>query len=238
MAAVEEFERNFCLLMGRLRVGVVLCDSVWCGRLCVGAVRLGMVPPAVCNGFATRCGTGASNRCPGLPKSTVQGSRLVKEKATEACLRRLQELPVEKPSELTTTPSTSGREETTDGAFSLALEAMSDDDADNIGAASEDQPEMRAKAAAQHELQTYMDDKGGRDVSSGADLLQYWQRNEIRLPGLADLARQVHSTPASSAEAERTFSEAGRIVEKRRTRLLSSRIDDLLLIRDNRDLLP
>ena len=82
-----------------------------------------------------------------------------------------------------------------------------------------------------------MMDKAGKDVKSGQDLLTYWRDNEGRLPTLAALARKVHSTPASSAKAKRTFSDAGRIIEKRRTRLLSSRVDDLLILRDNGDLL-
>ena len=102
--------------------------------------------------------------------------------------------------------------------------------------------EVRARAAAERELASYMYNKSGREVSSGADLMRYWKKNQNRLfdgvPSLAALARSLHAIPASSAKAERTFSEAGRIIEKRRTRLLSSRVDDLLLIRDNRDLLP
>ena len=122
------------------------------------------------------------------------------------------------------------------GGFSLALDAMSDDEADDPQEMARDgQLESRARAAVERELATYLHDKGGKTVTSGSDLLTYWRDNEERLPCLAALARKVHSTPASSAKAEITFSEAGRIVEKRRTRLLSSRVDDL--IRDNRDLL-
>ena len=91
--------------------------------------------------------------------------------------------------------------------------------------------------AVDKEYAIYMMDKAGKDVKSGQDLLTYWRDNEERLLALAALARKMHSAPASSAKAERTFSEAGRIVEKRRTRLLSSRVGDPLILRDNGDLL-
>ena len=132
------------------------------------------------------------------------------------------------------TPSTSAAA----AAFSLELDAMSEDEQDDPAEpVSDSLLEDRAKMAVDKEFAVYMMDKAGKDVKSGQDLLKYWKDNEGRLPTLAALARKVHSTPASSAKAERTFSDAGRIVEKRRTRLLSSRVDDLLILRDNGDLL-
>ena len=120
--------------------------------------------------------------------------------------------------------------------FNLELESEDEDDPDEAAAGSlllED----RAKLSVDQEFAIYTMDKSGKSVKSGKELLDYWKQNEQRLPTLAALARKVHSTPASSAKAERTFSEAGRIIEKRRTRLGASRVDDLLIIRDNKDLL-
>ena len=95
----------------------------------------------------------------------------------------------------------------------------------------------RARSAVDREYATYCLDKTGKDVKSGAELLQYWKRQSSSLPCLAAVARKLHSVPASSAKAERTFSEAGWLIEKRRTRLQPRKVDDILLARDNKDLL-
>ena len=135
------------------------------------------------------------------------------------------------------TPSTSTSAAAAAAApFSLELESEDEDDPDEA-AAGRLLLEDRAKLSVDHEFAIYTMDKSGKSVKSGKELLDYWKQNEQRLPTLAALARKVHSTPASSAKAERTFSEAGRIVEKRRTRLGPSRVDDLLIIRDSKDLL-
>ena len=138
------------------------------------------------------------------------------------------------------TPSTSAATTSTSAAitFSLDLDAMSEDEVDDPAELLPDsQLKDRAQMAVEREYSIYMMDKSGKDIKSGQELLCYWRSSEERLPTLAALARKVHATPASSAKAERTFSEAGQIIEKRRTRLLSSRVDDLLIIRDSRDLL-
>ncbi|XP_052129044.1 uncharacterized protein LOC127750719 isoform X2 [Frankliniella occidentalis] len=54
-----------------------------------------------------------------------------------------------------------------------------------------------------------------------------------RFPLLAMLARQYLSIPASSAETERTFSEAGWILNKRRKRLCMTTVDDLIILHAN-----
>jgi hypothetical protein len=42
-------------------------------------------------------------------------------------------------------------------------------------------------------------------------LLTWWKQNEKKFPSVARMARQFLATPASSAEAERLFSYAGRL---------------------------
>ena len=167
-------------------------------------------------------------------RSRVQ--QLVKTEAVALYIERAKDEPTAVPAvpAAPPMPSTSTPAST---SFTLDLDAMSDDEVDEPAEmVPESQLQDRARLAVERELGTYMLDKTGKDVRSGAELLRYWKENEERLPTLAALARIVHATPASSAKAERTFSEAGQIVEKRRTRLLSSRVDDLLLIRDSRDL--
>ena len=71
----------------------------------------------------------------------------------------------------------------------------------------------------QTEYAAYFLDKSGKDEKSGTGLLQYWRKQARSLPCLSAVARKIHGVPASSAKAERTFSEADRLVEKRRARL-------------------
>ncbi|CAF2105225.1 unnamed protein product, partial [Rotaria magnacalcarata] len=48
---------------------------------------------------------------------------------------------------------------------------------------------------------------------------------------LSRYARSIHSIPATSASVERQFSEAGLIIQERRTNLNPERLDNILLIR-------
>ena len=54
-----------------------------------------------------------------------------------------------------------------------------------------------------------------------------------RFPKLSKLARKYLTIPATSAESERTFSDAGWILNKRRKNLESAIIADLLLLHCN-----
>ena len=173
-----------------------------------------------------------------LPQLTTEKreeiQQLLKTEAIASCLQRAEvvsgDAPVAEPVPSTSSAAAPG------SAFSLDLEAMADED-DPADIAEDGNPETRARATVEHEYATYLLDKTGKECKTGEELLDYWSKNEAILPNLAAVARKIHSTPASSAKAERTFSEAGQIIEKRRTRLLSSRVEDLLLIKDNRDLL-
>lgn len=161
--------------------------------------------------------------------------RLMKQEAVAACLRRLATQP--EISEAPPATATAGPSCAASGSgFSLDLEPMIDDDEDDPEAVT-GSPDELARAAADREYAAYFLDKSGKDVKSGAELLQYWRKKESSLPCLAAVARKVHGVPASSAKAERTFSEAGRLIEKRRTRLHPRKVDDILVARDNMDLL-
>ena len=53
------------------------------------------------------------------------------------------------------------------------------------------------------------------------------------VPLLKQLAKQILSIPASSATSERVFSTSGRILEERRSRLLSKNVDKILFLHKN-----
>lgn len=81
------------------------------------------------------------------------------------------------------------------------------------------------------EIESYLRKK----IAPNTCLLEFWKTcNDLRL--LKKLARRILNVPASSATSERLFSTSGRILEERRTRLLSDNLDKLLFLHTNADL--
>ena len=63
------------------------------------------------------------------------------------------------------------------------------------------------------------------------DLLKYWADMKHSLPGLKALADRIFSVQATSSASERLFSNAGFIVNDRRSGLAAKKIDDLLCLK-------
>ena len=71
-------------------------------------------------------------------------------------------------------------------------------------------------------------------------VLPFWRDLEEKggFPVLCRMARRLLAIPASSAEVERIFSQAGLIISKKRARLSLATIKILMFCRVNRHLLP
>jgi zinc finger BED domain-containing protein 1 (E3 SUMO-protein ligase ZBED1) len=69
------------------------------------------------------------------------------------------------------------------------------------------------------------------------DILKWWAKNEAAIPHLAKVARFVLAIPASSSDSERVFSASSNTVTVKRTGLLPSNINGLIIIKSNADLL-
>jgi len=67
------------------------------------------------------------------------------------------------------------------------------------------------------------------------DILAYWKSHAKVVPYLASFARSILCIPASSASSERVFSAAGNIVTHKRTRISSSKTEQLVFIHNNYD---
>ncbi|CAF1199180.1 unnamed protein product [Adineta ricciae] len=67
-------------------------------------------------------------------------------------------------------------------------------------------------------------------------LLKWWKKHSLIFSQLAMLAKSLFGIPASSATSERVFSSFGRILEKRRQLLSPDVVDDMLMIRNFRDM--
>jgi len=64
--------------------------------------------------------------------------------------------------------------------------------------------------------------------------LEWWRENAHQYPTLATLARQYLAVPASTAEVERLFSQAGLQMTDRRNRMAADLLEDLLIIKVNK----
>ena len=71
------------------------------------------------------------------------------------------------------------------------------------------------------------------------NLLTWWKEKSVteELPILSRAARSVLCIPASSSMSECNFSDAGNTITKKRNALKPARVDDLLVVRSNVDLL-
>ncbi|KAE8736822.1 hypothetical protein FOCC_FOCC017722 [Frankliniella occidentalis] len=82
------------------------------------------------------------------------------------------------------------------------------------------------------EVRGYLNKPLGIDFDESKPLA-WWTRRADRFPQLARLARRYLCVAATSAETERTFSDAGRILNKRRKSLNLGVVDDLIFLHMN-----
>ncbi|KAJ8286540.1 hypothetical protein GJAV_G00040340 [Gymnothorax javanicus] len=73
-------------------------------------------------------------------------------------------------------------------------------------------------------------------VDTDLDILQWWKRHEQFYPILSVLAKKFLAIPASSVPAERVFSLAGAVVNKKRARLSSGNVDLTVFLNKNMDM--
>jgi hypothetical protein len=84
--------------------------------------------------------------------------------------------------------------------------------------------------SSENEFDRYMREPS-ENVRTPKELMHYWKIKSEALPHLANVARLVLSIPASSATSERSFSDAGFIINVRRTTLNPENVDKMLFIR-------
>jgi len=67
-------------------------------------------------------------------------------------------------------------------------------------------------------------------------LLGWWNKHSLVFPQFSLLVQSLLGVPASSAASERIFSASGQILNKRKQSLTADVVDDILMIRDFRDM--
>jgi len=72
-----------------------------------------------------------------------------------------------------------------------------------------------------------------RATDDGTDTLQWWAANAYLYPATAAVAKQFLSIPATSAQSQRQFSAAGRLITKLHARLDPEQADTLIFLYEN-----
>jgi hypothetical protein len=101
----------------------------------------------------------------------------------------------------------------------------------------ENEPALTVEARVSTELALYeqsvgcpLNDQNGNYYCP----LVWWEKNHSTFPFVWSLARKILSIPATSAPAERVFSAASNVIDKKRARLKPQNADLLLFLRGNR----
>ena len=68
------------------------------------------------------------------------------------------------------------------------------------------------------------------------DILVWWKQHQNILPLLSIAARSLLAIPASSAKSERVYSSGANIVTAKRTRMKPNKVEQTLIIRENKSM--
>jgi hypothetical protein len=100
--------------------------------------------------------------------------------------------------------------------------------------------ELQDETETKTEFDRYIEDK--TKIDKDMNILIYWKNNKSSYPTLAKIAKRILSIPATNTSVERLFSDSGNTITNRRTRLQTSKVNQLLFIRRNlsvlRELFP
>ena len=94
-------------------------------------------------------------------------------------------------------------------------------------------PSKLAKSKLQKEIDHYM----SLPYCESDNILKWWKTQSGSLLTLAKLARYYLCIPASSSKSERVFSCAGNVVTAKRSRLQASKVEMIVVLKQNKSLL-
>lgn len=102
------------------------------------------------------------------------------------------------------------------------------EDFDTVVATS--QPRSTPMSGAIVEVQRYLDEPV---IPRNEDPLKWWQKFQQIYPLLSEIVRARFSVVATSVPCERIFSKTGLIINDRRTRLTSKKVEQLIFLHEN-----
>ena len=118
---------------------------------------------------------------------------------------------------------------TKSASSSEQIDSDSDDDDDSSHYLARYIDNPRTTSRKQDELTRYL--KFDHREINTTDILDFWKSLADTLPGLAKVACQILTVPATSAGVERSFSAAGQIVSERRSNISPDVVNDTLFLR-------
>uniref|UniRef100_A0A8D8BJR3 (northern house mosquito) hypothetical protein n=1 Tax=Culex pipiens TaxID=7175 RepID=A0A8D8BJR3_CULPI len=75
-------------------------------------------------------------------------------------------------------------------------------------------------------------------LASGTDILKFWEAQKEADPEMYELAMIALSVPVTQVSVERCFSAVKLLLEQHRLQMSAERLNDLMILRCNRDLIP
>lgn len=75
------------------------------------------------------------------------------------------------------------------------------------------------------------------DVNNEPPILNFWKMNEEKFPLLSKIAKVIFGQPVSTAKSETSFSTAGAVITAKRSRLDPMKVEKILFIHDNYNLM-
>ena len=73
-------------------------------------------------------------------------------------------------------------------------------------------------------------------IASSENPLIWWSKHHEQFPRLAKLAKAYLAIPATSVPSEQSFSKAGYITEKRRSKLSTDHVKEILFLHYNKNI--
>jgi len=98
------------------------------------------------------------------------------------------------------------------------------------------EPSAKLCQEVEHQIQRYQDDDGLKLLNDEGGYncpLVWWRDNLSRYSYIWGIAERVLHIPATSAPSERVFSQAAKIISKKRSRLTPENASTLIFLKEN-----
>ena len=115
----------------------------------------------------------------------------------------------------------------------IALDAFFDFDVQVLDDDDLSLRQLSTKETVEDEFRRYLQAESTNWRSN--DVMEWWSNNEGNFPTVSKMAFKYLAIPASSAPSERVFSQLKLILERKRWRMDSARLERVLLLRCNKN---
>ncbi|XP_033242774.1 uncharacterized protein LOC117186299 isoform X3 [Drosophila miranda] len=102
-----------------------------------------------------------------------------------------------------------------------------------IKVASEDETEYGERADLIKKGYAEIDDYTPKPICLTSNIMEYWEEHRYRFPNLYQLAKVVHSVPATQVSVERSFSALKMMLTDQRCNLADETLSKLLFVKLN-----